>query len=134
VSISGDTIVVGSYKDDDNGNDSGSAYVFERNEGGANQWGEARKLTASDGAASDWYGVAVSISGDAFVVGAEGDDDKGPNSGSAYVFQISSPEQPPSGPLSVPAVSFWGTVALALILAGAMVWSVRRRRISAEER
>ena len=43
VSISGDTIVVGASRNDDDGIDSGSAYVFERNAGGANGWGEVAK-------------------------------------------------------------------------------------------
>ena len=30
VAVSGDTVVIGAYKDDDNGTDSGSAYVFTR--------------------------------------------------------------------------------------------------------
>ena len=46
VSISGDVVVVGAYLNDDAGADSGSAYVFERNQGGADNWGEVKKLTA----------------------------------------------------------------------------------------
>ena len=135
VSINGDTVVVGAFYDDNaNGSDAGSAYAFQRDEGGADNWGEVTKLTASDGAADDYLGVSVFVSGDTIVVGAEGDDDKGETSGSAYVFQISSPEQPPSGPPGVPGVSFWGNVVLVLVLAGAMVWSVRRRDVAAEAR
>lgn len=134
VSISGETTMVGAYLDDHNGADSGSAYAFERNLGGVDNWGEAKKLTTCDGAAYDYFGVSVSISGDTIVGGANGDDDKGLTSGSAYVFQISSPEQPPCGPPGVPGVSFWGNVALALLIAGAMVWSVRRRHVSTKPR
>ena len=48
---------------------------------------EQAKLTASDGAAVDWFGISVAIAGDTIVVGAYGDDtDNGTNSGSAYVF------------------------------------------------
>jgi len=92
VSISGDTIVVGAYGDDIGANiQQGSAYVFERNENGADQWGEVVKLTASDGAASDYFGNAVSISGDTLVVGAYGDDIGANNSqGSAYVVALDS--------------------------------------------
>ncbi len=86
VSISGDTIVVGAYYDDDNGLSSGSAYVFTRNNQTADDWGEVTKLTASDGAEFDNFGCSVSISGDTIVVGANYDDDNGDNSGSAYVF------------------------------------------------
>ena len=83
VSIDGDTMVIGASGDDDNGTDSGSAYVFTRTNG---IWTEVAKLTADDGAASDYFGSSTSIDGDTIVIGASGDDDKGSNSGSAYVF------------------------------------------------
>jgi len=89
VSISGDTVVVGSTGDDDVGfeSNSGSAYIFDRNEGGADNWGEIKKITASDAAASDRFGNSVSISGDTVVVGAVAADDAGSSSGSAYIFE-----------------------------------------------
>lgn len=86
VSISGDNIVVGAYLDDDNGSGSGSAYVFARDEGGPDLWGEAAKLTASDGGGFDQFGESVAISGDHIVVGAQMDNNPGTNNGSAYVF------------------------------------------------
>ncbi|HEX9696581.1 MAG TPA: Ig-like domain-containing protein, partial [Actinomycetota bacterium] len=85
-SVSGDTAVVGSWFDDDAGSSSGSAYVFSRS--GAT-WTEQAKLTASDAAAGDDFGVSVSVSGDAAVVGSWFDDDAGSSSGSAYVFSRS---------------------------------------------
>ena len=83
VSLSGDTALIGSYVDDDAGNASGSAYVFTRN---ATVWSQQAKLTASDAATSDFFGTSVSVSGDTALVGANGDDDGGSASGSAYVF------------------------------------------------
>jgi len=83
VSIGGDTVVVGAHGDDGKG----SAYVFERDEGGPDNWGQAAKLTASDGASGSAFGAAVSISGDTVVVGAPGDDTSGSNFGSAYLFE-----------------------------------------------
>jgi hypothetical protein len=78
---------VGAFGDDDNGTDSGSAYVFERSD---SSWNEIAKLTASDGASGDYFGLSVSISGDYAIVGAYGDDDNdAPYSGSAYVFERS---------------------------------------------
>ena len=47
------------------------------------------KITASDGAADDYFGNSVSISGDYAVVGAPNDDDNGSFSGSAFVFSRS---------------------------------------------
>jgi len=87
VAISGDTIVIGAQLDDDNGSNSGSAYIFERNQGGADNWGQVKKITASDGAADDNFGHEATISGDTIVVGAQLDDDNGNNSGSAYIFE-----------------------------------------------
>jgi len=84
VSINGDYAIVGAFGDDDNGNVSGSAYIF-KNEG--TNWAEQTKLTASDGAAYDDFGSSVSISGDYAIVGAYGDDDSGYSSGSAYIFK-----------------------------------------------
>jgi len=86
VGISGDTVVVGAFTDDDNGSDSGSAYVFDRNQGGTGAWGQVTKITASDGSSYDMFGLSVGISNDTIVVGAYRDSDQGSNSGSAYVF------------------------------------------------
>ena len=83
VSISGDYAVVGALRDDDNGNASGSAYVFKRT---GTTWTQESKLLASDGTADDLFGSSVSISGDYAVVGAFRDDDNGSSSGSAYVY------------------------------------------------
>ncbi len=47
---------------------------------------EQAKLTASDAAANDNFGVSVAVSGDTAVIGAYLDDDGGSDSGSAYVF------------------------------------------------
>ena len=85
VSVSGDTAIVGANQDDDNGGDSGSAYVFVRS---GVVWSEEQKLTAPDGAAGDNFGCSVSVSGDTAVVGAFFDDDNGGNSGSAYFFDL----------------------------------------------
>jgi hypothetical protein len=83
VSISGDYAIVGAYCDDDNGSDSGSAYIFKRD---GTVWSEQDKLTASDGAAEDLFGYPVSMSGDYAIIGAWHDDDNGSDSGSAYMF------------------------------------------------
>ncbi|MDG2053531.1 MAG: FG-GAP repeat protein, partial [Phycisphaerales bacterium] len=85
VSVSGDYAVIGAYGDDDNGMNSGSAYIFERD--GAGNWSEVQKLTASDGAEFDYFGNSVSISGNYAVIGADRDDDNGADSGSAYVYE-----------------------------------------------
>ena len=87
VAISGDTVVVGSRYDDDDGEKSGSAYIFQRNQGGLNNWGQLTKLVTDDAVTGDWFGRSVSISGDTVVIGANGVDDGGSGSGAAYIFQ-----------------------------------------------
>jgi hypothetical protein len=53
----------------------------------AQEYNEVAKLTASDAAATDNFGISVSISGDTIVVGAPADDCVAGNScGSVYVF------------------------------------------------
>ncbi len=83
VAVDGDTAVIGAYQDNGNGADSGAAYVFTRNDG---VWNDGVKLTASDGAAYDNFGISVAVDGDTVVVGASGDDGAGADSGAAYVF------------------------------------------------
>ena len=48
---------------------------------------EQAKLTAADAAAGDRFGWSVSMDGDYAVVGAYNDDDRGTNSGAAYIFK-----------------------------------------------
>ena len=84
VALEGDTVVVGVYEDDGG---RGSAYVFTQPNGGWATDTQTAKLTASDRAAADWFGESVAVDGDTVVVGANGDDDNGLNSGSAYVFK-----------------------------------------------
>ena len=88
VSADGSTIAVGAAGADDNGSNSGSIYVFTRPATGWAATSTSAKLTASDGAAGDVFGFAVSVSADGstIAVGAFGDDDNGESSGSAYVF------------------------------------------------
>ena len=83
-SITGTTALVGSYKDDDKGTESGSAYIYEKSGG---TWSQVKKLTANDGYQYDYFGLAVCVSETTAIVGAYGDDDKGGKSGSAYIYE-----------------------------------------------
>ena len=85
--VSGDTAVVGAWTEDAGGSNAGAAYVFQRDQGGPGNWGEVKKLTASDAQAGDWFGHSVAISGNTAVVGAMKEDAGGNNAGAAYVFQ-----------------------------------------------
>lgn len=83
VSISGDYAVIGAPFDD---SIQGSAYIFYRS---GSSWTQQAKLVAGDGAANDYFGNSVSMSGDTVVIGAASKDSTSPslsNSGSAYVF------------------------------------------------
>lgn len=82
VSLSGDRALVGAYLDDDAGDRSGSAYVFDR-DAGSGLWSQTDKLTANDSAARDEFGYSVSLSGDRALVGAPVDDF---SRGAAYLF------------------------------------------------
>jgi Ca2+-binding RTX toxin-like protein len=96
VAVSGDTVVVGAWFDDDAGpGGPGSAYVFVRPAGGwAGALHETARLTASDRLPGDLFGASVAISGDMLAVGAPLDDfgDTFSAQGSAYVFM-----KPPGG-------------------------------------
>jgi hypothetical protein len=77
-------IVVGA-RDYDNGggsNETGCVYVYDLD--GTNEF----KITASDGAAGDWFGYSVAVGEGKIVVGAVFDDDNGNNSGSAYIYNL----------------------------------------------
>ena len=88
VSIDSTRIIAGAMLDDDLGANSGSAYAFEKQ---GSSWLQTAKLRANDGAARDKFGIGVSISGTTAVIGANHDDDKGTDSGSAYVFRDTGP-------------------------------------------
>ncbi len=77
--------IVGAHLDDNaGGKDAGAAYLYQWN---GMKWIESKKLLAADGAAEDYFGYAVGISGDYAIVGACWDDDAADKSGSAYIFK-----------------------------------------------
>jgi hypothetical protein len=85
VAISGDRVLVGAYAKDVVANvNQGSAYVFERS---GSTWSYTAEITAADGAANDYFGYSVALSGDTALIGAD-DRDVGGNTdqGAAYVF------------------------------------------------
>jgi hypothetical protein len=88
IAIDGDTIVVGSWRDDSIATNSGSAFVYVEPPGG---WAESvspsATLVPSDAAISDRFGHAVGISGETIVVGAPGWGATPDNRGTAYVFE-----------------------------------------------
>ena len=61
----------------------GAAYVFTESDG---MWSQAQKLTASDGAASEYFGFSVALDGANALVGAPYAAAKGSSTGAAYIF------------------------------------------------
>jgi hypothetical protein len=82
VSIDGDYAIVGAK---DESSAQGAAYIFRRT--GTNAWADQTKITATDGEASDLFGISVSIDGDYVAIGASLDDDNGSQAGAAYVYR-----------------------------------------------
>jgi hypothetical protein len=82
VAVGSGRIVVGAYDDDDNGSNSGSAYIFDLN---GNQFA---KIKPSDGTVSDNFGSSVAVGSGRIVVGANRDDPFSTDSGSAYIFDL----------------------------------------------
>ena len=93
VGISGETAIVGAQRHDDNGEGSGSAYLFDISDVANPR--QLFKLLADDGAVNDHFGISVAISGATAIVGANGDDDNGTDSGSAFLFDAAAPGKCP---------------------------------------
>ena len=94
MAINGDTLVAGAAWKDFL---TGTAYVFQRGQGGTDNWGQVRRLVAGDRALFDFFGQAVAVSGKVAAVGAFGDDDGGESSGSVYLFERDRGERTSGG-------------------------------------
>ena len=86
VAISGDTVVVGASRDDDNGTNSGSAYIFVRND---NIWTQQAKINADDGNDYDEFGRFIAVESDIVLVGAVYNNAQGSDSGAVYIYERS---------------------------------------------
>ncbi len=88
VAVSGSTTVVGAPRHPTSGSGihagPGAAYVFVQN---GTTWSQQAELAASDGAADDWFGASVAISGSTAVAGAPYHTvGSNVDQGAAYVF------------------------------------------------
>ncbi|HEX7480564.1 MAG TPA: hypothetical protein VF331_22380 [Polyangiales bacterium] len=113
VGLTAHDAVIGAPNDSDNGSSSGSVYSFRSND----TWAQRSKLHASDPHASDFFGYAAAVGGANVIVGANGKQDFGANSGAAYVFSQSV--------TSVPAL---GTLACVLLFTVLLLQSFRAPR------
>ncbi len=77
VAIDGSTAVVGAYG---TSSDTGAAYVFTRS---GTTWSQQAELTAADGAAGDYFGREMAISGSTAMAGAWLQN---AGTGAAYLF------------------------------------------------
>ncbi|MCB9838944.1 MAG: hypothetical protein H6813_06355 [Phycisphaeraceae bacterium] len=127
VAIDGDRLIVGADRNDDNGDSSGSAYVFERS-AQTGQWTQKAKLTALGAASGDQFGFAVAIEGDLVAVSAFRDDYSGlNNAGTVRLFRRNGGGAWPeiatldAGSGAVAADVFGSSVAIAngVVFAGA---------------
>ena len=82
VAVRHNKIVVGAYGNDDDGSQSGSAYIY--NLDGTQEI----KITASDGEIGDSFGTAVAIGTDKVVIGAANDNVGVGSTGSVYVYDL----------------------------------------------
>jgi len=103
VHVDGDRIVVGAPGKDGKG----AAYLFERNQGGNENWGESTKLTASDGVtgSDDSFGFRVGLAGDVLAAVTY---TKNSYTGEAYLFRIPA-NQTISVVTPAPASAVYGT-------------------------
>ena len=95
-------IVVGAWGDDDNGSSSGSAYIFDLD------GTQLAKITASDGAANDRFGISVAVGSSRICVGAPRDADNGGASGSAYIFDLTGNQLAKIKPSDGATADFFG--------------------------
>ncbi len=90
VSINGDYISVGALNNDDNGSNSGSAYLFKRNSDDDDNVTQIAKFIADDADSGDLFGGSIAIDGDYIIVGAQSENTTATDAGTAYLFKRNS--------------------------------------------
>ncbi len=87
VSLNGNRLAIGADTADVGGNNNqGAVYIFDFN---GSSWSESQKLTASDGAASNNFGFAISLDGNRLAIGAGWADVSGnTDQGAVYIFDF----------------------------------------------
>lgn len=87
LAIKGRTLLIGARGEDDMGNGSGAAYVFEKP---GDTWRQEARLKAATPSATAEFGTSIAFSGERAVCGAPGEDRSGNNSGGVWHFHRSS--------------------------------------------
>jgi hypothetical protein len=106
LSSDGNTALIGAYAKSSN---TGTAYLFTRS---GSAWTEQQKLTASDAAAGDAFGLSVSLSsdGNTALIGTPG---KNTDSGAAYLFTRSGSAWTEQQKLTASDTNFGFSVSLS---------------------
>ncbi|MFT7669267.1 MAG: hypothetical protein ACI8X5_001967 [Planctomycetota bacterium] len=84
LTLRGDTAVVGAMRDEGQGFETGSAFVFNKIGG---VWTETHKLEASDAAMGDRFGRSSAMEGDVIALASHLHDGIGADSGAVYVYE-----------------------------------------------
>jgi len=88
VDVRGDLVIVGVPGDDATGPESGSVYVFKRDLGGTDNWGQLKRLVPGTGSGGEAFGHSVSTDGVSIAVGAPWDSALGAQSGVVNLYGI----------------------------------------------
>ena len=83
LSLSGDTLMVGAFGDYTQTTNAGAVFVYERDQGGADNWGKTATLYADVPGTGDYFGRDVWLHGNTAIIGAYTEDGKG----AAYLFR-----------------------------------------------
>ena len=79
-------LAIGCMQCDEFGANTGAVYLYEKDQGGANNWGLVKKFAAPTSTSGDQIGSVLELYNDKLVALAYGEDDLGANSGAGYVF------------------------------------------------
>jgi hypothetical protein len=85
MSLNGEKVVVGAYRESTGATWAGAAYTFNLD---GSTWSQDDKLQAPDPEYADYFGYSVAMSGDGskVLVGASNEDTGGTDAGAAYIF------------------------------------------------
>jgi hypothetical protein len=83
VDMGGTILAVGARTEDPNGSNSGAVYLYAKDEGGADNWGQIKKFVGE--AAGDQLGYDVAVSGSTLAMGAPYNDQAGTDKGAVYI-------------------------------------------------
>lgn len=89
VDIKDDLVIAGAIQNIGTGWSSGAAYLFDSNTGA-----QLAKLVPEGYPQTQWFGFSVELGDGVAAVGAPRDDELGPTTGAAYLYDISDPARP----------------------------------------